>query len=92
MTIQARQLGSPLLLILALAAALLAGLVAVQRATCHSNLTQTFVSAPGGDGGGGRIRWATVPGGDGRWHYSLIEPRALIMSSDSSKGQQFSNR
>ena len=65
MTLQARHLSSRLLLILALVAALLAGLVAIQWATSHSNLTHAFVSTPGGDSGGGRIRWAGVPGGDG---------------------------
>lgn len=65
MTLQARHLSSRLLLILALVAALLAGLVAIQWATSHSNLTHAFVSTPGGDSGGGGIRWAGVPGGDG---------------------------
>ena len=64
MTIQARHLGSRLLLILALVAALLTGIVAIQWATSHSNLTHAFDSTTGGDTGGGHTRWVGVPGGD----------------------------
>ncbi len=57
MPIQARHLGSRLLLILALVAALLTGIVAIQWATSHSNLTYAFDSTTGGDTGGGHTRW-----------------------------------
>jgi hypothetical protein len=65
MTIEVRHLGSRLLLILALAAALLAGIIAVQRAMGQRSLVHSVVTnsephymAPvaGGDGGGGRHR------------------------------------
>ena len=65
MTIQARHLGSRLLLILTLAAALLAGIVAVQWAMGQRNVLHAIVTSsepqymgtvPGGDGGGGRHR------------------------------------
>ena len=65
MTIQARHLGSRLLLILALVAALLAGIVAVQwamgqRSIAHAIVTSSephyMAPAIGGDGGGGHLR------------------------------------
>src|SRR4051812_45095333 len=56
MTLQIRYLSSRLLLILALAAALLAGLVAIQWATSHSNSTHAVLTSVGGDNGGGRHR------------------------------------
>jgi hypothetical protein len=74
MTLRVQQVGTRLLLILALAAALLAGMVAVYWATgqggsshgisivCGSIGKCLKVSVPGGDGGGGRIR--TANGGD----------------------------
>jgi hypothetical protein len=66
-TIQSQRLRSRLLLILALAAALLAGLVAVQWATCHRNLTRAFVSTLGGASGGGHIR---------RWQFAEVTAEA----------------
>jgi hypothetical protein len=65
MTVQARHLGSRLLLILALVAALLAGIVLVQRLmgrgiVAHADVTSSethyMVIVPGGDGGGGKHR------------------------------------
>jgi hypothetical protein len=65
MTLQVRHLGSRLLLILALVAALLAGIVAVQWAMGQRSLVHAIITssephylAPtlGGDGGGGRRR------------------------------------
>jgi hypothetical protein len=65
MTIQARHFGSRLLLILALAAAPLAGIVAVQWAMGQRNVVHAIVTssephymapAAGGDSGGGRHR------------------------------------
>jgi hypothetical protein len=65
MTIQVRHLGSRLLLILSLAAALLAGIIAVQwvmgqRSIVHAIVTSSephyMAPAVGGDGGGGHHR------------------------------------
>ena len=71
MTLQARQVGTWLLLILALAAALLAGIVAVGWATGATHAVGTsaqpryMAPAAGGDYGGGHHRTTSVPGGDG---------------------------
>ena len=61
MTIQVRYLGSRLLLIVALAAALLAGIVAIQWAMGQRNLVHAIITssephymAPLGNGDGGR--------------------------------------
>ena len=64
MTIQARHLGSRLLLIRALAATLLAGIVAVQWVTSHGGLSSAFVTSIGNDSGGGHIRSVGSVGGD----------------------------
>ena len=71
MTIQALHLGSRLLLILALAAALLAGIVAVgwamgqAHAVGASAQPHYVAAAPGGDSGGGRLRAGPLGNGDG---------------------------
>src|SRR5262245_11301894 len=64
MTIQARHVGSRLLLIVALAVTLLAGMVAVQWAMSQNASAHTFITAIGGDQGGGRIRSVASLGGD----------------------------
>jgi hypothetical protein len=90
MSIQARHLGSRVLLILALAAALLAGLMAVQLATGHSSLSQAFITNLGNDSGGGHIRSVASLGGDsggGRHRDSGgISPSSL--GSDSGGGHK----
>jgi hypothetical protein len=71
MTLQARHVGTRLLLILALAAALLAGIVAVGWAMGYGSVAHAIVTssqprymAPvGSDYGGGRLR--TGPAGNG---------------------------
>jgi hypothetical protein len=69
MTLQARQVGTRLLLILALVAALLAGIVAVGWAMSYGNVAhaigtsshpQYMAPAAGGDSGGGRLRTGPV--------------------------------
>ena len=64
MTLQLRHLGSRLLLILALAATLFAGIVAVQWVTSHGGLSYAFVTSIGNDSGGGHIRSVGSVGGD----------------------------
>jgi|GEM_PF-6754324 len=72
MTVQARHVGTRLLLILALAAALLAGIVAVGWAMGYSGVAHAIVTssqprymAPLGNGdGGGKLRTAPLGNGD----------------------------
>jgi hypothetical protein len=64
MTLQVRQFGSRLLLILALAAALLADIVTIQWVTSHSSLSQVVFTSIGNDSGGGKICPVGSLGGD----------------------------
>jgi hypothetical protein len=77
MALQARHVGTRVLLILALVAALLAGLVAVYWATgqggsshgmairCNDLITCLKTGSIGGDGGSGHIRTASLGGDSG---------------------------
>jgi hypothetical protein len=66
MTLQVRHVSTRLLLILALATALLAGIVAVGWATAHSGASHAVITTvPGGDGGGGRAMTASFGGPHG---------------------------